>query len=76
MRILFLHGCNSVPGGETPTYLKDHGHEVITPERPHETVAADTQANVQTARPPDTFHQPPLGASSVGNNSRNSSCQL
>jgi hypothetical protein len=29
MKILFLHGHRSVPGGVKPTYLKDHGHEVI-----------------------------------------------
>ena len=29
MRILFLHGWTSVPGGRKPTYLKDHGYEVI-----------------------------------------------
>jgi len=28
MRILFLHGWHSVPGGVKPTYLKDHGHTV------------------------------------------------
>jgi alpha-beta hydrolase superfamily lysophospholipase len=31
MIILFLHGWHSVPGGVKPTYLKDHGHEVINP---------------------------------------------
>jgi len=31
MKILFLHGWHSVPGGVKPTYLKDHGHEVINP---------------------------------------------
>ncbi len=36
MKILFLHGWNSVPGGVKPTYLKDHGHEVINPALPHE----------------------------------------
>jgi alpha-beta hydrolase superfamily lysophospholipase len=34
MRILFLHGWNSVPGGVKPTYLKSHGHEVINPALP------------------------------------------
>ena len=29
--ILFLHGWQSVPGGVKPTYLKEHGHEVINP---------------------------------------------
>ena len=32
MRILFLHGWHSVPGGVKPTHLKDHGHEVINPK--------------------------------------------
>ncbi len=36
MSILFLHGWNSVVGGVKPTYLKDHGHEVINPALPHE----------------------------------------
>lgn len=31
MKILFLHGWNSAVGGVKPTYLKDHGHEVINP---------------------------------------------
>ena len=26
MRILFLHGWQSVPGGVKPTYLGTHGH--------------------------------------------------
>lgn len=28
MKILFLHGWQSTPGGLKPTYLKDDGHEV------------------------------------------------
>lgn len=31
MRVLFLHGWHSVPGGVKPTYLLDHGHEVVNP---------------------------------------------
>jgi alpha-beta hydrolase superfamily lysophospholipase len=31
MKILFLQGWHSVPGGVKPTYLADHGHEVINP---------------------------------------------
>jgi hypothetical protein len=31
MKILFLHGWTSTPGGLTPTYLKDHGHTVLNP---------------------------------------------
>lgn len=31
MKILFLHGWHSVPGGIKPTYLKDNGCDVINP---------------------------------------------
>ena len=31
MKILFLHGWHSVPGGVKPTYLKAHGHTVLNP---------------------------------------------
>src|SRR3954447_3802707 len=31
MKILFLHGWHSVPGGVKPSYLIEHGHEVINP---------------------------------------------
>lgn len=34
MTILFLHGWQSTPGGVKPTYLKDHGHEVMNPALP------------------------------------------
>jgi hypothetical protein len=34
MTILFLHGWQSVPGGVKPTYLTDHGHQVINPKLP------------------------------------------
>jgi alpha-beta hydrolase superfamily lysophospholipase len=34
MRILFLHGWQSTPGGLKPTYLKSHGHEVLNPALP------------------------------------------
>ena len=39
VKILFLHGWNSEVGGVKPTYLKDHGHEVINPALPHEDFA-------------------------------------
>jgi alpha-beta hydrolase superfamily lysophospholipase len=31
MKILFLHGWHSVPGGVKPSSLHSHGHEVINP---------------------------------------------
>jgi alpha-beta hydrolase superfamily lysophospholipase len=34
MRTLFLHGWGSTPGGLKPTYLKDHGYEVLNPALP------------------------------------------
>ena len=39
MKILFLHGWNSVPCGVKPTHLKDHGHQVVNPALPHEDFA-------------------------------------
>ena len=54
MKILFLHGWNSVPGGVKPTYLKDHGHEVINPKLPDEDFAEAVriaQAEFDTHRP-------------------------
>ena len=36
MRILFLHGWRSIPGGVRPTFLAQHGHEVINPKLPDE----------------------------------------
>jgi hypothetical protein len=36
MKILFLHGWQSVPGGVKPTFLAQQGHEVINPKLPDE----------------------------------------
>jgi alpha-beta hydrolase superfamily lysophospholipase len=54
MKILFLHGWNSVPGGVKPTYLKDHGHEVINPKLPDE----DFAEAVRIAQAEFDQHQP------------------
>ena len=40
MKILFLHGWRSVPGGVKPSYLVEHGHRVINPALPDEDFAA------------------------------------
>ena len=32
MKVLFLHGWQSVPGGVKPTFLAEHGHDVINPK--------------------------------------------
>ena len=34
MKILYLHGLNSTPGGIKPTYLLSHGHTVLNPALP------------------------------------------
>lgn len=54
MKILFLHGWRSVPGGVKPTYLKAHGHEVINPALDDD----DFAAAVGTAQAEFDKHQP------------------
>lgn len=54
MKILFLHGWNSVVGGLKPTYLKNHGQEVINPALPHE----DFAEAVRIAQADFDQHQP------------------
>jgi hypothetical protein len=36
MKILFLHGWQSVPGSVKPTFLAQHGHKVSNPKLPDE----------------------------------------
>jgi predicted esterase YcpF (UPF0227 family) len=52
--ILFLHGWHSVPGGVKPTYLKDHGHEVINPKLPDD----DMEEAVRIAQAEFDKYQP------------------
>ncbi len=40
MKILFLHGWTSVPGGRKPTYLRQYGHMVLNPALPDDDFAA------------------------------------
>lgn len=54
MKILFLHGWQSVPGGVKPTYLHRHGCEVINPKLDDD----DFDAAVRTAQSEFDFHKP------------------
>jgi hypothetical protein len=54
LKILFLHGWHSVPGGVKPTYLIDHGHEVVNPVLDDD----DFDAAVATGQAQFDKHQP------------------
>jgi pimeloyl-ACP methyl ester carboxylesterase len=54
MKILFLHGWQSVPGGVKPTFLAQHGHTVINPKLPDD----DFDEAVKIAQAEFDRHQP------------------
>jgi alpha-beta hydrolase superfamily lysophospholipase len=54
MTILFLHGWQSIPGGIKPTFLAQHGHEVINPKLPDD----DFAEAVRIAQDEFDKHQP------------------
>lgn len=54
VKILFLHGWQSVPGGVKPTFLKDSGHTVINPKLPDD----DFAEAVRIAQEEFDRHQP------------------
>src|SRR5208283_459636 len=54
MKVLFLHGWQSTPGGVKPTYLARHGHEVLNPALPDN----DFDEAVRIAQAEFDRHQP------------------
>ena len=56
MKILYLHGWNSVVGGVKPTYLKTHGHDVYEPALDHE----DFEAALRAAQAAFDQHRPEI----------------
>lgn len=54
MKILFLHGLGSTPGGLKPTYLKNHGHQIINPHLPDD----DFELSVRIAQSEYDQHNP------------------
>jgi hypothetical protein len=54
VKVLFLHGWHSVPGGVKPTYLARQGLTVINPALPDE----DFDAAVRIAQTKFDLHQP------------------
>ena len=54
MKLLFLHGWQSTPGGVKPTYLKNHGHKVLNPSLPDD----DFDGAVRVAQAEFDRHRP------------------
>src|SRR5678816_482393 len=77
MKILFLHGWHSVPGGVKPTYLQEHGHTVLNPAL----VDDDFAAALAVAQTEFDKHQPDVVVGSsrggaVAMNMRSGSAKL
>jgi hypothetical protein len=77
MKSLFLHGWQSIPGGVKPTFLAQHGHEVINPRLPDE----DFEEAIRIAQAEFDQHQPDVVVGSsrggaVGMNLRSGGARL
>ncbi len=56
VKILFLHGLNSTPGGLKPNYLIQHGCEVLNPHLPD----CDFELSVRLAQAEYDNHRPEI----------------
>jgi hypothetical protein len=56
MKILYLHGWNSLVGGVKPTHLRSHGHDVIEPALDHD----DFERALATAQAAFDEHRPEI----------------
>jgi hypothetical protein len=54
VKVLFLHGWHSVPGGVKPTHFRRHGHKVVNPALPDD----DFNAAVSLAQAEFDRHRP------------------
>jgi hypothetical protein len=62
MKILFLHGWQSVPGSVKPTFLAQHGHEISNPKLPDK----DFNEAVRIAQAAFDTHRPQVVVGSSG----------
>ena len=72
MKILFLHGWQSAPGGVKPTYLATHGHEVINlalPDEGMEQAVRIAQAELDKHQPQDVVGSSRGGTVAININS-------
>jgi hypothetical protein len=56
MKILYLHGWQSMPGGVKPSFIASHGHDLIEPVLPHD----DFEGAVGIAQSELDAHYPDL----------------
>lgn len=72
MKILFLHGWTSIPGGRKPTFLADAGHKVLNPALPDEdfSKAISIAQAIYDEQPPDVV----VGSSRGGAVAMNIDC--